>query len=177
MYNVLLSCPAAQPVLPIQNQEKGGTATITVNPTQLSEQMPLPVYNIPQRSSRNDEEGFCAVRSVYQIAQNSVPCLHQRRRPRPPRRCDGRTDGRTDGLGSGREGHPWTDRAKPFLGRFTTKDEQEEKRGTEKEKERTKTISRNGHRRRLAVLTHRVFSTEPEIRNPSNGSEGHCQGT
>ena len=87
------------------------------------------------------------------------------------------TDGRTDGLGSGREGHPWTDRAKPFLGRFTTKDEQEEKRGTEKEKERTKTISRNGHRRRLAVLTHRVFSTEPEIRNPSNGSEGHCQGT
>ena len=116
MYNVLLSCPAAQPVLPIQNREKGGTATITVNPTKLSEQMPLPVYNIPQRSSRNDEEGFCAVRSVYQIAQNSVPCLHQRRRPRPPRRCDGRTDGRTDWGVGGRDIHGRTEQSRFSVG-------------------------------------------------------------
>ena len=42
------SCPAAQPVLPIsnrpkQNQAEGGTVKIKANPTQLSEQMALPV--------------------------------------------------------------------------------------------------------------------------------------
>ena len=43
------SCKAARPVLPIsyqskQNQADSGTTKIKVNPTQLSEQMPLPVF-------------------------------------------------------------------------------------------------------------------------------------
>ena len=42
------SCPAAQPVLPIshqprQNQAKGGTAKINVNPTEVRREMGLPV--------------------------------------------------------------------------------------------------------------------------------------
>ena len=49
MKNVPLSCPGAQRVLPIshlpkQNQAEGGTAEIEVNPLQLSEQMPTPVF-------------------------------------------------------------------------------------------------------------------------------------
>ena len=48
IYDVPLSCPSAQPVLPTshqpkQNQAEGETAKIKVNPTQLSEQMDIPV--------------------------------------------------------------------------------------------------------------------------------------
>ena len=51
IYDVPLSCPAAQPLLPTshqpkQNQVEGGTAKIKVNPSQLSEQMDHPVLNM-----------------------------------------------------------------------------------------------------------------------------------
>ena len=48
IWDVPPSCPAAQPVLTIshqsgQNQAEGGTANIKVNPTQVRQEMGLPV--------------------------------------------------------------------------------------------------------------------------------------
>ena len=69
MYDILLNCPAAQPLLlishkPKQNQAEGGTAKIKINPTQLSEQMDHPVvhirkfYDVIKHYLTFSEEGF-----------------------------------------------------------------------------------------------------------------------
>ena len=81
------SCPAAQPLKPIsyqpkQNQADGGTAKIKVNPTQLSNQMPLPVKDIQPRIKpvgrarvHDAQEAFEAslVREVVLLAPSEVP--------------------------------------------------------------------------------------------------------
>ena len=59
IWDVPPSCPSAQPLLPTshqprQNQAEGGTAKIIVNPTQLSEQMPLPVVVLELSGSKKE---------------------------------------------------------------------------------------------------------------------------
>ena len=57
IWDVPQPCPAAQPDLPIyhqprQNQAKGGTAKIKVNPTDVRQEMVLPVASVPNILTR-----------------------------------------------------------------------------------------------------------------------------
>ena len=95
LYNVPLSCPAAQPLLPIsnqlkQNQTEGGTAKIKVNPTILSDLMPLPVLTW---FSRIQPTRLRPKRRMWQsrppphtrLPRHPPSPLHRPRRPRPPK--------------------------------------------------------------------------------------------